>query len=174
MEKIFFDSWESILRTLIIGVFAYAGLVLLLRVSGTRTLSQLNAFDFIVTVALGSTLATVILNKDVALFDGLLAFGILILLQWAISALSVRFKNIRTIIKSEPFLLLYKGKLLRKALKDHQITEDEVLQIVRAKGMDDINSVDAIVLETNGQFSVIPKLKDDKETVLENVERSNE
>ncbi|MBD0377567.1 MAG: DUF421 domain-containing protein, partial [Flavisolibacter sp.] len=72
MKNIFFDSWESIIRTIIITVLAYALLIFLLRTSGKRTLSKMNAFDFIVTVALGSTLATVMLNKNVALIDGVL------------------------------------------------------------------------------------------------------
>ena len=73
MEDFFFDSWKSVIRTILSGVFAYIGLVAMLRLSGNRTLAQLNAFDLIVTVALGSTLSTVILNKDVTLTDGLVA-----------------------------------------------------------------------------------------------------
>ena len=66
-------------------------LLLLLRVSGKRTLTRMNAFDLVVTVALGSTLATVLLTKSVALADGLVAFAVLILLQYGLTWLSVRF-----------------------------------------------------------------------------------
>jgi uncharacterized membrane protein YcaP (DUF421 family) len=69
----FFDSWTGLGRVLVVGTLAYFALVLTLRVSGKRTLSKLNAFDLVVTVALGSTLATVLLSKDVALAEGLLA-----------------------------------------------------------------------------------------------------
>ena len=54
--------------------------LLLLRVSGKRTLTRMNAFDLVVTVALGPTLATVLLTKSVALADGLAAFALLIFL----------------------------------------------------------------------------------------------
>ena len=54
-----FDSWAGLGRTLLVGPLAYVALVLLLRISGKRTLTKLNAFDLVVTVALGSTLATV-------------------------------------------------------------------------------------------------------------------
>ena len=91
MEQAFFSSWTSIARVLLVGVAAYAGLVLLLRVSGKRTLTKMNAFDLVVTVALGSTLATVLLTKSVALADGLAAFALLILLQYGLTWLSVRF-----------------------------------------------------------------------------------
>ena len=72
-----FDSWADILRVLIVGAVSYATLVGTLRLSGKRTLSQLNAFDFIVTVALGSTLATILLSSDVAYADGLTALALL-------------------------------------------------------------------------------------------------
>src|SRR5690606_23219959 len=80
-EMVFFDSWSGLVRVLVVGTLAYAGLVLLLRITGKRTLSKMNAFDLVVTVALGSTLATVLLSKDVALAEGLLALALLSFLQ---------------------------------------------------------------------------------------------
>ena len=170
MEKIFFDSWESIVRTFLIGIFSYGGLVLMLRVVGNRTLSQLNAFDFIVTVALGSTLATVILSKDVALADGILALALLIALQLLISRASVSSKAFRSIIKTRPFLLFFKGNFLQDALDRHRITEDEVLQIVRSMGIANLGDVDAIILETNGKFSVIKNIGGQKGSTIQNVD----
>jgi uncharacterized membrane protein YcaP (DUF421 family) len=73
----FFDSWFGLLRVVVVGTLAYVALVVLLRASGKRTLAKLNAFDLIVTVALGSTLATVLLSKSVALLEGLVAFILL-------------------------------------------------------------------------------------------------
>jgi len=78
----FFDSWHDLGRVALVGMCAYVALVLMLRLSGNRTLSKLNAFDFVVTVALGSTLATVLLSKDVSLAEGVLAFAVLIGLQF--------------------------------------------------------------------------------------------
>ena len=69
MSKLFFDSWESIIRTSVITILAYILMIFFLRISGKRTLSKMNAFDLIVTIALGSTLATVSLSKNVALAD---------------------------------------------------------------------------------------------------------
>jgi uncharacterized membrane protein YcaP (DUF421 family) len=85
-----FQSWTGLGRVLLVGTLAYAALVLLLRISGKRTLSKLNAFDLVVTVALGSTLATVLLSKSVALAEGVLALCLLVSLQYAIAWLSVR------------------------------------------------------------------------------------
>lgn len=169
MDKIFFDTWESFLRTFIIGILAYTGLVLMLRISGNRTLSRLNAFDFIVTVALGSTLATVLLNKNIALVDGLLGFAMLIGLQFGITWLSARYKSVRKLIKTEPFLLFYNGDFLKETMRIQRVTEDEVLQTIRSEGFSDLNEIDAIVLETNGKFSVIKKSGKKENTSLKNV-----
>ena len=62
MSDFIFDGWLPVARTLILGFMSYVGLVILLRASGKRALSKMNAFDLIVTVALGSTLATVLLS----------------------------------------------------------------------------------------------------------------
>lgn len=61
----FFDSWDGLLRVVVVGTLAYLSLVVWLRLSGKRTVAKWSAFDRIVTVALGSTLATVLLTKDV-------------------------------------------------------------------------------------------------------------
>ena len=81
----FFDDWGGLVRVAVVGLLAYIGLVLLLRISGKRTLSKMNAFDLVVTVALGSTLATILLSSAVALAEGLLAFVVLISLQFAVT-----------------------------------------------------------------------------------------
>lgn len=64
MDHILFQSWSGLGRVTIVGLTAYLALVLMLRVSGKRSLAKLNAFDLVVTVALGSTLATTLLSKD--------------------------------------------------------------------------------------------------------------
>ena len=78
----FFNGWTALAHTVIVGVAAYAALVVLLRLSGKRSLAKMNAFDFVVTVALGSTLATVLLSKEVAPAEGALAFALLLFLQY--------------------------------------------------------------------------------------------
>ena len=90
MEPLFFDGWSGIARTLLVGTLAYVVLVFMLRVSGKRTLSKMNAFDFIVTIALGSTLATVPLDTGTSLSEGATASTLLIGLQYLVTWSSVR------------------------------------------------------------------------------------
>ncbi len=155
MEPIFFSSAQSLFRTLVIGVLAYVTLVIFLRLSGKRTLSKMNAFDFIVTVALGSTLATVLLTEDVALADGALGFAVLIGLQFAITWSSVRVRWVRQLVTGEPLMLLHRGDFLPSALRRARVTEDEVRAAVRSAGIASLLDVEAVVLETDGSFSVV-------------------
>ncbi len=155
MSQIFFDNWETLFRTLIIGVLAYVSLILLLRISGRRTLSKMNAFDMVVTVALGSTLATILLNRDVALAEGVLAFALLIGMQYLVTWSSVRIPWVRKIVTGEPALLVYEGKLLPSALKRARVTEDEIHSAVRSAGRQTFEQIKAVVLETDGSFSVV-------------------
>jgi uncharacterized membrane protein YcaP (DUF421 family) len=152
-----FQSWMELARVLIVGVFAYAGLLVLLRVSGKRTLSKMNAFDFVVTVALGSTLATILLSRDVALAAGLLALGLLIALQLAVAWLSARSPSFRGLVKSEPRLLFARGRMIEEALLAERVAPEEVLAAMRAGGHADLAAVEAVVLETDGTFSVIAR-----------------
>jgi uncharacterized membrane protein YcaP (DUF421 family) len=104
-----FDSVGGLIRILVVAIVAYAALVTFLRISGKRTLPKMNAFDLVVTVALGSTLATVILSKDVALAEGLLALALLIALQWVVAWGSTRSQRVSELVKSEPQILYHRG-----------------------------------------------------------------
>jgi len=106
----FFSGWSTLVRTLVIGVLAYINLIVLLRISGRRTLSKMNAFDLIVTVALGSTFATILLNRDVSLAEGTLALALLIGLQYLVTWTSVRAGWIRKLVTGDQPCCSIKGK----------------------------------------------------------------
>ena len=150
-----FESWANLVRVLVVGTLAYAGLIAMLRVSGNRTLSKMNAFDFVVTVALGSTLATALLSRDVPLAEGLLAFALLIGLQFAVTWLSVRFPRIHGIVTSEPVLLVYQGRFLQAQLRQSRVTDHDVRAAIRQAGIADPATVAAVVLESDGSMSIV-------------------
>lgn len=170
MEQLFFSGWSAVFRTLVIGLLAYVVLVIFLRISGRRTLSKMNAFDLVVTVALGSTLATVLLNKDVALAEGAVAFALLIGLQFCVTWSSVRTRWVRRIVTGDPVLLLYRGEMLRDALLRARVTEDEVRSAIRSAGAPTVGEVEAVVLETDGSFSVIARGAEGGDSSLQGVQ----
>jgi uncharacterized membrane protein YcaP (DUF421 family) len=151
----FFDNVYGLLRVVVVGPLAYLALVFVLRIAGKRTLSQLNAFDYVVTVALGSTLATAVLSKDVAFWEGALAFVMLALLQFVIAWISLRWRWMERIVKARPSVLLRDGRFDDDALRRERVTRDEVRAAVRGHGIGDLAAVAAVVLETDGKFSVV-------------------
>ncbi|CAN5616930.1 DUF421 domain-containing protein [soil metagenome] len=160
LVNLLFDGFEGPLRTLVVGVLAYLSLVLVLRTSGKRTLSKMNAFDLVVTVALGSTLATIILSRDTPLFDGLVAFIVLAGLQWLITQTSLSSRTVARLVKSEPRTLVYRGSVLHAALRYERVLETELQAAMRAHGLARYEDADLVVLETDGSFTAISKLPD--------------
>lgn len=157
----FFDGWSSLLRIFVVGVPVYAALVMLLRITGKRALAQMSAFDLVVTVALGSTLASTFLSDRVTLAEGLLAFALLLGLQFVVSWTSLRWPEFRKVVVERPRLLVYRGRLLEKALHNERIAKEEVLAAVRSSGRMSLSDVEAVVLETDGSFSVMGRQSGD-------------
>lgn len=168
-----FDSFDDSVRVVVAGAAAYVWLVLLLRVSGKRTLSKLNAFDFVVSVALGSILASAALSSSVAVIEAGLAFVVLAVAQLTVAWLSVRAGWLRRLVKSEPTVLLQRGVLLDRHLRDQRVTADEVRQAVRSSGVGALEDVAAVVLETDGTLSVIPSADLGTATALGDVQGWN-
>ena len=150
-----FTSWSGLLRVVVAGTLAYVALVVLLRVSGKRTLSKMNAFDLVVTVALGSSLATVLLSKRVAILEAVVGFATLIGLQFIVAWLSVRSRSVQRAVKSQPTLVYYRGEFQLEALRRERLTESEVRAAVREQGAASMAEIEAVVLETAGELSVI-------------------
>ena len=140
---------------LLVAPAAYVALVLILRLSGKRTLSKLNAFDFIVTIAIGSTLATVVTTRSLSLVEGIVALGLLVGLQFLVTATSVRWKGFHRAVTAEPTLLLRDGEPLLAVMKRERITEDELEAAVRKAGGRGLNEAEAVILETDGSLTGI-------------------
>lgn len=154
-SEMFFQSWSGIVRTIIVGTLAYVFLVVSLRVSGKRTLAKLNAFDLVVTVAFGSTLAAIVLNEDIALAEGVTALVLLITLQFVVAFLSVRSEAFARAVRSEPTLLLREGQMLPQAMRRARVTEEELETVIRTRGQRGLADIAAVILESDGSFSVI-------------------
>jgi len=159
---VFFDGWLGLLRVLVVGSCAYLALIVLLRISGKRTLAKLNAFDFVITVAIGSTLATVLLSSSVALVEGVLGLVLLVGLQYVVAWASVHNRRVERLVKSEP-TLVYRQGFLEAAMRRERVTAEELRQAARRQGHADLSEIGAIVLETDGSLSIltsVPQMPD--------------
>lgn len=155
MEDFLFTNWQGLLRIVIVGVLAYIIMIVILRISGKRTLSQMKELDFIVSVALGSTLSAMILDKTIPLSEGALAIVLLVFLQMLAARLSLRSKKFQQLSSSSPTLIFYEGRFLRETMKKERLMEEEVRSVIRGEGIAQLSEVKAVILEPNGQFSVV-------------------
>ena len=157
LSEMLFQGWEGIVRTVLVGVLAYAGLVAFLRVSGKRTLAKLNAFDLVVTVALGSTLSAILLQESIALAEGATALALLVFMQFLVTFVSVRWPGFARAVRSEATLLVRDGRCCEQAMRRERLTWEEVLSAVRSRGGHTIDDATTVILESDGTVSVALK-----------------
>jgi len=152
----FWDGWQDIARIIILALLTYPALIFMLRISGKRTLSKFNAFDFVITIAFGSTIAAILLNSNVSYAEGLTALAMLILLQFIVTWLSVRSPAFQRLVKSEPVLLFHDGQYMKDVMRRERITRAEILAALRENQQSE-HTAHAVILETDGTFSVLPE-----------------
>ncbi|WP_372867544.1 hypothetical protein [Planomicrobium okeanokoites] len=95
MDTLLFDGWKSILRIVIMASLAYPFLIVLLRISGKRSITNVNIFDFIITVTYGATLSSVITSEKVSFADGVAVLSMLTLLQYIVSKTAAKSRRFR-------------------------------------------------------------------------------
>ncbi|NLC65369.1 MAG: DUF421 domain-containing protein [Clostridium sp.] len=158
----FFKSFESVVQIIIMAILVYFSVILILRTSGKRTLSDLNAFDFVVTVTMGSIAATTILSVATTFVDGVIAIVSLVILQYIVAKLDAHFNFVSKILKSNPTLVYYEGEFLEDNMKKMRITKQDIIQETRQVGGTVLENVQAVILESNGKLSIIKGLDKDK------------
>ena len=154
-----FHEWEDIWRIVISGLAMFIALLTSIRLAGNRTLASMNASDFIIVVAVGTTFASTMLSGDVAVASGVAAVVTLVALQAFTVWLSIKHPQLRQRFEGDPVLLLRHGEPILQALKRARVSEVELRQAVRQQGFGGFEGLAAVVLEANGNFSVIPSKK---------------
>jgi uncharacterized membrane protein YcaP (DUF421 family) len=150
-----FDRWSELGQVLTLGAAAYVVMVTVLRAFGKRTLTKLNAFDLVVTVALGSVLATIALSSGVSLADGVAAILVVVAAPWVVAWASVHTSLAPRLVRAEATVVFALGRFDDTALARARLTHDEVFQAIRSSGCGDLEAVAAVVLETDGSLSVV-------------------
>lgn len=162
----FYNGFEPIYTSIIMSVILYFSIVVLLRLSGKRTLSDLNAFDLLVTITMGSIAATTILSKDTSYVNGIASILTLIILQYVIAKSAVFSRAFSKLIRSKSTLVFYKGEYLEENMKKMRITKNDILQQARQHQGITSNQISSVILESNGKLSVIKNSQEANEEEL--------
>lgn len=154
---IFFDGWGGIVKILIAAPIMYITIILFIRMAGKRSTSQMNNFDWVVTVAIGSISASGIMLDNISVSEALIAISLLLFFQYLMTKSVFNSKFVSKIIKAKPNLLVHKGEYIREAMRNERVTEEEIMAAVRQNGLINIDDCQWVFLETDATFSVIPK-----------------
>lgn len=165
----FLSDWTTLGNIALTAVLTYVALVVIMRITGKRTTSKMNSFDWIVTVALGSMVATVIISKEAPLIEGMVGIATLVLLQYIVAWTAARNDKFQQIIKASPRLLYYRGEFNHDAMRRERVTKEEIVSSLRHQGYASFDQVLAVVMETNAEFSIVSIPEEGDEAALENV-----
>lgn len=154
MSEWFGSSWETI-GFVALGTFAiYATVLVGVRVAGRRTISQLSAFDAVVTVALGSTMASTALGGQ-SYARGATVIVTLLILQVIIAGLRQRFSTVRRLLDFPAEAIVRDGVMtLSTSPLSSQLSQDELRSLLREKGFFDLDGVRLVLLEPSGSISI--------------------
>ncbi len=169
MEQVFFRDWKSIGHVAITTIIAFVILFFFVRISGKRTLAKLNAFDFVVTVALGSTLSYMML-AIVPIIEGAIVLFLIIALQYIFAWTARSSKKIEKLINAVPTLIFYDGEFIEHAMSKEAVTKGEIFSMIRNSGIDQIDDVKAVVMELNGVITVVRKSKGNGKSSLDDID----
>lgn len=159
MKEWFTNSVESLIAIVLTGIGIYIALVILTRISGKRSFSKMSSFDFAVTVAIGSIIATAIVSKSVSLPQGIVGLTILYLIQIGVAHLR-RYKLVRNLIDNEPTFLMKNGEIFYDNLKKCKVTESDLKAKLREANVIQISEVKAVIFESTGDISVLHSNED--------------
>ena len=154
MKEWFIAPLDSLVAVVLSAAGIYISVIVFTRISGKRSFSTMSSFDFTMTVAVGSLIATTLLSASVSLLQGIVGLGALYLLQFG-AAILRRNPTMKDAIDNTPQLLVYEGKIFKDNLKKVRLTEGDLRSKLRESNVMSLQHVKAVVFETTGDVSVI-------------------
>jgi uncharacterized membrane protein YcaP (DUF421 family) len=133
----------------------YVVLLGLLRAMGRRELSELTAFDLLVTVVIGDLIQQGVTQEDMSFTGAMLAVGTICLLAVGTSFVGVRSNRVERLVDGVPLVVARNGVVFDDVLRRERITEAELMEAARGQQVTDLSKVDVVVIEADGRFSFL-------------------
>lgn len=148
----FFDVfWRS--------VFSILALFFLTKIMGRKQISQLNLYDYVVGITIGSVAAEISTNLDTHFWGGIIVMVVYTGVSVLVSYLTEKSIILRRFIIGSPIVIMEKGKILEKSLKKSKFDINDLLQEARIDGYYDLSQIEYAIMEANGKVSFLPKSK---------------
>lgn len=155
MQNFMFEPWPTMVNVFFSVLFIFSIIILITRLSGLRTFAKMSSFDFASTIAVGSILASVVMNTGQSIAKGALALGTIIAFQTLFSYVKRKSEKLSNILTNKPTLIMDSGKILYENLAKTNVSEDDLIAKLRESNVRNFEEVLAVVLESTGDVSVL-------------------
>ena len=145
--------WHFVLR----GVAIYILVMVLMRLSGKRAVGQFTPFDLVLVILLGNAVQNGINGGDNSLTGAVIMASTLIGLNYGVAYVTSRNRAIEKFVEGEPVVLARHGKVFKKVLRRELVSEDDFDKALRKNNIEDVADAEIVLLENNGQISVVKK-----------------
>jgi len=149
--------FEKVIQTAIASLIAIVALFILTRIMGKKQMAQLNFFDYVVGISIGSIASEYAVVRAIHISEGITALIVFTLFSLVLSYISIKSYNGRKILDGTPIILIENGKIIEANLKKAMININDLLEECRQKNIFDIAETEFAILETSGRLSILPK-----------------
>ncbi len=150
------DFLNICFRTILILIILF----FITKMMGKKQISELNFFDYVVGITIGSIAADISLDIEKDMLAGIAALFIYGFISYIISFISIKSIWARRFIIGVPTVLVEKGKIIESGLKKSKIDVNDLLMVARENGYFNLDEIDYALMEVNGNISFLPKEKE--------------
>jgi len=145
---------DSVLRAAAI----YLVVLVVFRLAGRRTLSELTTFDFVLLLIIGEATQQALLGDDFSIANATLVIVSLVVFDIALSLLKNKSQWFAKLIDGEPMIIVEHGQVLARRVRKARIDENDILEAARhSQGLERIDQIKFAILEKDGKISIIPR-----------------
>lgn len=145
---------DSVLRAAAI----YLVVLVVFRLAGRRTLSELTTFDFVLLLIIGEATQQALLGDDFSIVNAMVVIVSLVVFDIALSLLKNKSRWLSKLIDGEPMIIVEHGQVLERRVRKARIDEADILEAARhSQGLERIDQIKFAILEKDGKISIIPR-----------------
>lgn len=145
------------LKIVLTSLLSIAELFILTKLMGKRQISELNFFDYICGITIGSISAEMAIEPLKEFWKPAIAVAVYALVAVGISLITTKSCSARRVLSGKSTVLINNGKIYDKALKKTKMDLNELLMLCRINGYFNVDELKTVILEPNGKLSFLPK-----------------
>ena len=155
MAHWFIASWPHLVAAMASAALIYICVIVYARFAGVRSFAKMSGFDFAMTIAVGSVIASTALSASTPLPVGAAVLAVLFVMQWSIAKARQRWPGVSSVVDNEPILVFYEGEVLTDNLRRAAMSIDDLWSKMREANVLRRDYARAVIVETTGDVTVL-------------------